>query len=189
MNELAVKAESNIKEMAAVLATFPDPGKWTREQKAQAVQFTALLDTAQKMIVAANIAGIDYEKEKAVFLDNAGQSGHTRRGYRNAIVRLDVWAARHNINPLELSPAQTDDFIYSLRNEKSEKTGKEISPATVRISVAAVSSFYTFLHRRHASIDNPFRGSKARPKEKAVPSDWLVMWYFFLMDKFIQIVF
>jgi site-specific recombinase XerD len=168
MNELAIKAESNIKEMAAVLATFPDPGKWTREQKAQAVQFAALLDTAQKMIVAANIAGIDYEKEKAAFLDNAGQSDHTRRGYAAALARLGAWAASRNINPLELSPSQADDFIYSLRNEKSEKTGKENSPATVRLTAAAVSSFYTFLHRRNTSIENPFRGSKARPKEKPV---------------------
>jgi site-specific recombinase XerD len=176
MNELAIRAGSDIKEMAAILATFPDPGKWTREQKAQAVQFAALLDTAQKMIAAANVAGIDYEKEKAVFLDNAGQSDHTRRGYRNAIARLDAWAASRNINPLELSPAQADDFIYSLRNEKSEKTDREISPATVRLTTAAVSSFYTFLHRRHTSIENPVRGSKARPKEKpvrdlAVPSE------------------
>jgi integrase len=70
--------------------------------------------------------------------------------------------------PLELTPAQADDFIYSLRNEKNEKTEKENSPATVRITVAAASSFYTFLHRRHNAVENPFRGSKARPKEKAV---------------------
>jgi integrase len=72
------------------------------------------------------------------------------------------------VKPLELTPAQADDFIYSLRNERSEKTGEANSPATVRTSAAAVSSFYTFMHRRHASIDNPFRGTKARPKEKPV---------------------
>ncbi len=38
----------------------------------------------------------------------------------------------------------------------------------MRLTVAAVSSLFTFLHRRHKSIENPFRGSKARPKEKAV---------------------
>jgi integrase len=72
------------------------------------------------------------------------------------------------VNPLELSPAQADDFIYSLRTEKSEKTGSENSPATVRIATAAASSLYTFMHRRHNAVENPFRGSKARPKEKAV---------------------
>jgi site-specific recombinase XerD len=123
---------------------------------------------AAELNTAVDLAGIDYENEKTAFLNNAGQSGHTRRGYRNAITRLDAWAARHNVNPLELTPAQADDFIYSLRNEMSEKTGKENSSATIRLTVAAVSSFYTFLHRRHAPIENPFRGSKARPKEKAV---------------------
>ncbi|MDR0447250.1 MAG: hypothetical protein LBH07_01125, partial [Treponema sp.] len=176
MNELAIRTESDVKEMAAVLATFPDPAKWTREQKAQAVQFAALLETAQKMISVKSLAGIDYEKEKSLFLANAGQSEHTRRGYAAAIVRLDAWAAAQGINVLELTPAQADDFIYSLRTSKSEKTGSENSPATVRIVTAASSSFFTWLHRRHTAIQNPFRGSKARPKEKAVrelavPSD------------------
>jgi site-specific recombinase XerD len=120
------------------------------------------------MSAAVNLVGIDYEREKAAFLDNAGQSDHTRRGYRNAVARLEAWAARHNVKLFELAPMQADDFIYSLRNEKNEKTGKENSSATIRLTVAAVSSFYTFLHRRHAAIENPFRGSKARPKEKAV---------------------
>jgi integrase len=74
------------------------------------------------------------------------------------------------LNPLELTPAQADDFIYFLRGEVSEKTGKANSPATVRLAAAAVSSFYTFLHRRHSAIENPFRGTKARPKETAVRS-------------------
>jgi site-specific recombinase XerD len=117
---------------------------------------------------AANLAGIDYEKEKSVFLDNAGQSDHTRRGYTAALSRLEAWAARHNVNPLEMTPAEADDFIYSLRGDISEKTGRANSPATVRLTTAAVSSFYTFLHRRHSAIDNPFRGTKARPKETAV---------------------
>jgi site-specific recombinase XerD len=151
-----------IKQEAPTLASLnPDQ----LEQIARLVmtqRLTAELNTA------VDLAGIDYEKEKAVFLDNAGQSEHTRRGYRAAIARLETWAARHNIKPLELKPSQADDFIYSLRNEKSEKTGEANSSATVRVTAAAVSSFYTFMHRRHASIDNPFRGSKARPKEKAV---------------------
>jgi hypothetical protein len=48
MNALATRAGKDIKEMAAILAAYPAPDKWTPEMKAQAVQFAALLDTAQR---------------------------------------------------------------------------------------------------------------------------------------------
>jgi site-specific recombinase XerD len=148
--------------MAAVLATFPDPGKWTKEQKAQAVQFAALLETAQKMIAVKSLAGINYQSEKETFLNNAGktQSAHTRIAYRAGLGKLDAWAATQGINVLELTPAQADDFCYSLRGNRAS--------ASVRLDTAAASSFFTWLHRRHTAIENPFRGSKARPAKKAV---------------------
>jgi site-specific recombinase XerD len=158
--ELAMK----IKQEAPTLADLAPDQLEMIAKLVMTQRLTAELNTA------VNLAGVDWQKEKNVFLDNTGQSDHTRRGYKTAIDRLDKWTARHNINPLELTPAQADDFIYSIRNEKSDKTGEVNSPATVRLTVAAVSSFYTFLHRRHSAIANPFRGSKARPKEKAVRS-------------------
>jgi site-specific recombinase XerC len=161
MNELAIRASKDIQDMAAILVAYPSPDKWTQEQKAQAVNFAALLDTAQKMIAVKGIAGIDWQEEKAVFLDNAIKSAHTRTGYRAALSRLDAWAATRTINPLEMTPAQADDFIYA-----QKATGA--APATVRLTIAAASSFYTFLHRRHTAVENPFRGTKALPAKKAV---------------------
>ena len=151
-----------IKQEAPTLADL------NADQLEQIARMVMTQRLAAEMNTAVDLAGIDYEKEKAVFLENASASEHTRRGYRAAIGRLEAWTARHNVKPLELSPREADNFIYSLRNEKSEKTGEPNSPATVRLTVAAVSSFFTFMHRRHVSIENPFRGSKARPKEKAV---------------------
>jgi site-specific recombinase XerD len=168
---------ANVQDMALrITREAPTLADLNSDQLEQIARMVMTQRLTQELNTAANLAGIDCEKEKAVFLDNAGQSDHTRRGYRAALSRLDAWAAAQGINALELTPAQADDFIYSLRNEKSEKTGKENSPATVRLTTAAVSSFYTFLHRRHTAIENPFRGSKARPKEKpvrslAVPTD------------------
>ncbi|MDR0475749.1 MAG: tyrosine-type recombinase/integrase [Treponema sp.] len=162
MNELAIRTESDIKEMAAVLATFPEPGKWTREQKAQAVQFAALLETAQKMIAVKTLAGINYQSEKETFLNNAGktESTHTRTAYRAGLDKLEAWAAAQGINVLEITPAQADDFCYSLRGNRAS--------ASIRLDTAAASSFFTWLHRRHTAIENPFRGTKARPAKKAV---------------------
>ena len=161
MNVLAIRAENAINEMAAILAAYPAPEKWTSKQKAQTIQFAALLDNAQKVITASKLSKINYQIEKKTFVENAGrtQSVNTHIAYRAALGRLDEWANRQNINPLELTPAQADDFIYSLCKERSA--------ASVRLDVAAASSFYTFLHRRHTAIENPFRGTKARPAKKA----------------------
>jgi site-specific recombinase XerC len=160
MNELAIRAESNIKEMTAVLAAFPEPGKWTREQKAQAVNFAALLETAQKMITVKTVSGIDYRSERETFLNNAGSTGsrHTRRSYNNALAKLEAYADRAHISPLELTPARADDFIYNLKGEAAA--------ASIRRDIAACSSFFTWLERRHEGIKNPFRGTKARPALK-----------------------
>jgi site-specific recombinase XerD len=163
MIAIVARAGQEIRDLAATLAAFPSPEKWTQEQKAQAVQFAALLETAQKMIAVKGIAGIDWQSEKETFLSNAGRTNsvHTRTGYRAALSRLDVWAATRAINPLEMTPAQADDFIYA-----QKATGA--APATVRLTTAAASSFYSFLHRRHTAVENPFRGTKARPAKKAV---------------------
>jgi len=163
MNVLAHRAGNDIKEMAAILATYPAPEKWTAEMKTQAIQFAALLNTAQKMIAAASLVGIGYNAEKETFLNNAGrtQSAHTRTAYKVALGRLDTWAERQKISPLEMTPAQADDFIYSLKTQ-------ERSSASIRLDTAAASSFFTWLERRHAGIKNPFRGTKARPAKKSV---------------------
>lgn len=60
---------------------------------------------------------------------------------------------------MEFTAAEADDFIYSQ---------KERSPASVRLDVAAVSSFFIFLEPRHRGIQNPFRGTRARPRNKGV---------------------
>jgi site-specific recombinase XerD len=162
MKELAIRNESDIKEMARILADFPPPGKWTQAQKAQAVQFAALLDTAQKINKAKTLAGIDYIGDKETFLKNAGktESRHTRTAYRAGIERLESWTAAQGIDILELTPAQADNFIYALKDGRAS--------ASVRLDCAAASSFFTWLHRQHNAIENPFRGSKARPAKRAV---------------------
>ena len=162
MTALVTKTGNDIKEMAAILATFPSPGKWTQLQKEQAVQFASLLDTAQKMISAKTLLSINIKAEKNKFLNSAGrtQSIHTKTAYKASLNRLSSWADRQKINILEITPALADDFIYSLRGERSS--------ASVRLDISAASSFFSWLERRHVEVKNPFRGTKARPVKKAV---------------------
>jgi site-specific recombinase XerD len=148
--------------MAAILAGFPSPAEWTQEHRDQAVKFAALLDVAQQVIAAKNIAGVDYTAEKLAFLEKAEKkSVHTKNAYKAGLERLDMWALRNGVNILEAGAIEADAFVNSLKG----------SASSVRLDVAACSSFFTFLHRRHSAIKNPFRGTTERPAKKAVCED------------------
>jgi len=153
---------ANVQDMAMRIAreapTLADLNKDQLEQIARLVMTQKLTN---ELSAAAALAGIDYQGERETFLNNAGSTGskHTRRGYRAAIARLEAYADRAHISPLELTPARADDFIYSLKGEAAA--------ASVRRDIAACSSFFTWLERRHEGIKNPFRGTKARPALKS----------------------
>lgn len=106
----------------------------------------------------------DYTKEKETFLSHAGRTNSkaTRQAYSRALVTLEQFATSRKLKtPLALTPATADDWIYSLQAD-----GK--APATVRLYCGAVSSFYTYVSRRtNGTVQNPFRGTKARPKPTA----------------------
>jgi site-specific recombinase XerD len=154
----------NVEEIAARIArTAPTLKDLTQDQLEQIARLVITQRLTQELNTAAYLADIDYQQEKELFLQNAGHAGsiNTQKGYRNALKRLDLYAARMHINVLELSPTQADDFIYMLKGE-----GR--ASASVRRDVDASSSFFTFLERRHANIHNPFRGTKARPAKRAL---------------------
>jgi site-specific recombinase XerD len=85
-------------------------------------------------------------------------SEYTQSSYFKAIKELERYTKKNNINILQLTPGQADDFIYSL----------EGSPNSKNLIIAGVSSFYSYLERRYSVIKNPIRGTKARPEKKAV---------------------
>jgi site-specific recombinase XerD len=109
-----------------------------------------------------DLAGIDYQAEKAIFLEQAGRvkSPNTRRAYASALGRLDSFAARRGIAVLAMKAKDADDFAYALAAETR-------APASVRRDIAAASSFFAFIERRYEAIRNPFRGTKARPEGRA----------------------
>ncbi|MCQ2387901.1 MAG: site-specific integrase [Clostridia bacterium] len=118
-----------------------------------------------------NIKQIDYESEKNIFLNNVSktQSKATKDGYFYSLQEIEKYCNLQAIeSPLLLTPATADDFIYYLTNTARNKFNKPLAPATVRRNVAGVSSFFTFLARRHEYIKNPFMGTKARPEKKIV---------------------
>ncbi|MDR0472839.1 MAG: site-specific integrase [Treponema sp.] len=125
------------------------------------------------MIAAAEIGGIDYGAKKGTFLSYA-RSAHTRRAYASALDRLEAWASRKEINPLELNAAKADQFIHDM------KAGGKAA-ATTRRDIAAISAFYSFLEREtDGRVKNPIRGKKQRPAKEnkkdviiPTPADYL----------------
>jgi len=130
----------------------------------------AQLETIAKIVITqrltkemddkANIADIDINTEINLFIKQAGRTASlsTKAVYREAIAILTRWARKNKINILLMTYAQADDFIYSLSG----------APKSIRLKVAAISSFYSFLERRHSIVKNPIRGTKARPQDKTV---------------------
>lgn len=155
-NETPASLALRIKREAPTLADLaPD-------QLDQVARLVMAQRLATELNTAVNLAGIDYEAEKKLFLSTAGRtnSSHTATAYGYALGRLEAWGAAAGVNLLELTPAAADDFLYRLRSEAR-------AAASIRLDAAACSSFFTWLHRRHTNIENPFRGTKARPGKKA----------------------
>jgi site-specific recombinase XerD len=116
----------------------------------------------------SKIANIDYRKERDIFLMTASRTGseYTYTSYLKSLITLEKYAKKNGINILLMTPGQADDFIYSLKG----------SPNSVRLTVAGISAFYSYLERRYSVIKNPIRGTKARPgvrtvKEIEIPND------------------
>lgn len=154
-----------------ILTTSPTIDNLTVEQFTKAVtrrNENKIINDLDKLI---NIKQIDYNGEKDIFLNNVSKtkSRATKDGYFYALQEIEKYCSLQNIeSPLLFNSAMADDFIYYLTNNARNKFSKPLAPATIRRDVAGVSSFFTFLSRRHDFIKNPFLGTKARPEKKTV---------------------
>jgi site-specific recombinase XerD len=159
----------------------------TQEQLLKIAQIVATQSLVNDMQSKVNLAGIDWNKEKQTFLNDA-KSDQTRRAYTAALDRLEAWTARQRIDPLTMSAIQADQFIRDLkaghipmtapavRGRRPLIEGASPAPASSRRDIAAVSAFYSFLERYHTGIKNPIRGTRIRPpnethKEAVIPTE------------------
>ena len=168
MNDLALNAGRKIKDLSPqeqntliqnILENTPTLDNLTVEQFTKAVtrrNENKIVNDLDKLI---NIKQIDYENEKAVFLNNVSKtkSNATKDGYYYSLQEMEKYCALQGIEtPLLFTPAMADDYIYYLSSTARNKFNKPLAPATVRRDVAGASSFFTFLARRHDYIKNPF---------------------------------
>lgn len=144
--------------------SLEDLGKDDLKAVAKAIVFDGLKESLRRKV---EIERVDYPAKRQTFLDRCSRrSIDTRIAYTEALDLLDAWTARAGIHVLEMKGSHADAFIDSLVG----------SPSTVRLRVAAASSFFAYLEREtDGRVKNPFRGTKARPgkrtKEPVVPSE------------------
>ena len=164
--------ERRVKAVVAKLAhEVPELADLDPRTLEKVARIAMLDDVKGKLKKAVELERIDYQREREQFIERASGTGsqRTKKLYAAALTRLEAWCAKQGISPLELSPARADDWIES---EKAE--GR--APSTVRLAVAACSSFWTWMERRYTELRNPFRGTRARPvckltRKLAIPSD------------------
>lgn len=123
----------------------------------KAATFSELTDDYSRKVRTARI---DLEREILRFMQTK-QSKHTRIAYMAGISHLKTHCSIKGLNLLEMRYSDADDYITFVR-------GAGWSSASIRLDVAACSSFFSWMERRHDGLKNPFRGTRERPKKKPV---------------------
>ena len=118
-----------------------------------------LKDQVRRRVAAERL---DWHAQRATFISDKN-SLRTRAVYDRALGFLEAWMSDHKLTPVDLTAREADDFIRELRG-KQGRDGKPPDADSVRLVVSVASSFFTFLERQDATIRNPFRGTKVRPR-------------------------
>ncbi|GHV90248.1 hypothetical protein AGMMS50268_07510 [Spirochaetia bacterium] len=154
-----------------IAKTQPQLSDLNIEQLEQLCRIMTTQRLSDELKHEVGIAGIDYSKEKAVFLKSISPNNSlsTKSAYKTGLRKLERYASQNEIKLLATTPAQADQYIYSLRKE-----GR--AAASIRLDVSIASSFFTFISRRHKAVSNPFRGTRAKPSNRAskttvIPTD------------------
>jgi site-specific recombinase XerD len=159
---LIIKEKNKAVETMAmkIAEQSPELNDLTSEQLEQIAKLVITHNLTNELNNKAKVANINYKTEKQIFIMQASRAGSkdTQTSYLKAINSLEKYTKKNNINILQMTPAQADDFIYSLDG----------SPNSKNLTIAGISSFYSYLERRYSVIKKPIRGTKARPVKKAV---------------------
>ena len=132
----------------------------TQEQLEQVARIVVTQNLTNELSLKSKLVNIDYKMERDIFLQQVSMTGseYTQSSYYKSLKILERYTKKNGLNMLEMNPRQIDDFIYTLSG----------SPNTKNLIISSISSFYSFLERRHSVIKNPVRGTKSRPVKKPV---------------------
>jgi len=157
--------EKRIAELAFGIPELAELAPSELDALSRAVATDELKRELHRAVVARRI---NWDAEIDAFLSDC-RSTNTRRVYQRALSLFSEWLSLKARSFVDVHAPEADEYIRDLRAESIRDAD------TVRVAVAAVSAFYTFLERRYEEVKNPFRGSKARPvsswTESRIPTE------------------
>jgi len=158
-NQLTVnnKVENMVLQLSQNSPTLND---LTQEQLEQVARIVITQNLTNELNMKSKLSGINYRMEKDIFLLQVSRTGSesTQYSYYRSLKLLEQYTKKNGLNILQLTTGQLDDFIYGLSG----------SPNSKNLIISGISSFYSYMERRHSVIKNPVRGTKSRPIKKPV---------------------
>ena len=132
----------------------------TQEQLEQVARLVITQNLTNELNMKSKLVGINYKVERDIFLLQVSKTGseYTQSSYFKSLKLLERYTKKNGFNILEMNPKRIDDFIYTLSGSSNTKN----------LVISGISSFYSFMERRHSVIKNPVRGTKSRPTKKPV---------------------
>jgi site-specific recombinase XerD len=132
----------------------------TQEQLEILSRIVITQNLTNELNLKSKLVNINYKMERDMFLLQVSRTGseYTQTSYFKSLKQLERYTKKNDINMLEVSPRQIDDFIYSLSGSSNTKN----------LIISGISSFYSYMERRYSVIKNPVRGTRSRPKIKPV---------------------
>lgn len=91
----------------------------------------------------------------AAWLWSYRESAHTRTAYRRDVEDFVRWCVARDVDPLEVRRPDVDAYAANLANLPSARTGRPMAPASIARRLAALSSWYGYLHDAGAVAHNP----------------------------------
>ncbi len=107
---------------------------------------------------AVKVNEFHYEEKKELFLKKC-RSPFTRRNYSRAFMVFDPWLTENRLSPLEVNAQQADRFVLHL-DSMTRKDGAPLSNGQKRVTLAALSAFYSQLVRWDSLHRNPWIGAR-----------------------------
>ena len=131
----------------------------TFKDRASAIRFRDLMDLNPELLKSKFLVS-------DLFKSYCSEVSQQKKGYHFEKVRLEAFSkrkfAKKKVNELKRSDLQ--DFVDTRLKEKTETTGKPISPGTVRREIKILSAVFTWAKKRGLIAENPCKGLDL-PKE------------------------
>lgn len=97
----------------------------------------------------------DLAAHTAAWLWSFRESAHTREAYRRDVEDFVRWCAHRDLDPTRTRRPDLDAYAANLSNLPRPRTRRPMAPSSVARRLAALSSWYGYLHDAGVIADNP----------------------------------